>query len=249
MDYPVDGRRGGHGVGEDALPLGEDQVGRDAQRPPFVAFGDEGEEDLGLLSALREVAEIVQEQKVEAIQLAQLSGQAHCLTQNVTQRKWLPQIKCYRKCGGSHVGGGISRMAKQELLVTLRERYRSSSRKDKSRILDEFIAITGHHRKHGIRLLGQLDEDDDVPPQARGQRIYDEAVREVVIMIWEAADRICGKRLKAAMPHLVESMERHGHLALDPEIRDRLLAASAATLDRLLKPIRPTAGSRRRRRA
>ena len=70
-------------------------------------------------------------------------------------------------------------------------------------------------------------------------------------MIWEAADRICGKRLKAAMPHLVESvksMERHGHLALDPEVRDRLLAASAATLDRLLKPIRPTAGSRRRRR-
>ena len=65
-------------------------------------------------------------------------------------------------------------------------------------------------------------------------------------MIWEAADRICGKRLKAAMPHLVESMERHGHLELDPEVRGRLLSASAATLDRLLKPIRPTAGSRRR---
>ncbi len=30
-------------------------------------------------------------------------------------------------------------------------------------------------------------------------------------------------------------------------MRDRLLAASAATLDRLLKPIRPTAGSRRKR--
>ena len=139
-------------------------------------------------------------------------------------------------------------MAKQELLVTLRERYRSSTKKDKGRILDEFIAITGHHRKHGIRLLGQIDEDEAVPHQARGQRIYDEAVREAVIVIWEAADRICGKRLKAAMPHLVESMERHGHLALDPAVRERLLAASAATLDRLLKPIRPVAGSRRRRR-
>ena len=146
------------------------------------------------------------------------------------------------------MGGCISRMAKRELLVTLRDRYRSSSKRDKSRILDEFIAVTGHHRKHGIRLLGQLDQDDEVPRQARGQRIYDEAVSEAVIVIWEAADRICGKRLKAAMPHLVESMERNGHLALDPEVRDRLLAASAATLDRLLKPIRPTAGSRRRRR-
>ena len=139
-------------------------------------------------------------------------------------------------------------MAKRELLVTLRDRYRSSSKRDKSRILDELIAVTGHHRKHGIRLLGQLDEDDEVPRQVRGQRIYDEAVSEAVIVIWEAADRICGKRLKAAMPHLVESMERNGHLALDPEVRDRLLAASAATLDRLLKPIRPPAGSRRRRR-
>ena len=83
---------------------------------------------------------------------------------------------------------------------------------------------------------------------ASTRRIYDEAVREAVIVIWEAADRICGKRLKAALSHLVDSMERHGHLALDPEVRDRLLAASAATLDRLLKPIRPTAGTRRRRR-
>lgn len=131
-------------------------------------------------------------------------------------------------------------MPKQELLVTLRDRYRSSSKKEKSRILDEFIAITGHHRKHGIRLLGQLDEDDEVPHRARGQRIYDEAIRDAVIVTWEAADRICGKPLKAAMPHLVESMERHGHLDLAPEVRDRLLAASAATLDRLLKPIRPT---------
>ena len=134
------------------------------------------------------------------------------------------------------------------MLATIRDRYRASSKREKSRILDEFIAVTGHHRKHGIRLLGQVDDDEDAARPVRGRRIYDEAVKEAVIVIWEAADRICGKRLKAAMPHLVESMERHGHLALDPEVRDRLLAASAATLDRLLKPIRPTAGSRRRRR-
>ena len=47
-------------------------------------------------------------------------------------------------------------MAKQELLATIRDRYRASSKKDKGRILDEFIAVTGHHRKHGIRLLGRL---------------------------------------------------------------------------------------------
>ena len=109
-------------------------------------------------------------------------------------------------------------------------------------------AVTGHHRKHGIRLLGQSDSEGEKQSTARGLRIYDEAVREVVIVIWEAADRICGKRLKAALPHLVDSMERHGHLDLDTEVRKRLLAASAATLDQLLKPVRATAGSRRKRR-
>ena len=98
-------------------------------------------------------------------------------------------------------------MVKQELLATTRDRYRCSSKKDKSRILDEFIAVTGHHRKHGIRLLGKLDDHGDTTRLVKGWRIYDEAVREAVIVIWEAADRICGKHLKAALPHLVDSME------------------------------------------
>ena len=144
--------------------------------------------------------------------------------------------------------GGISKMAKQELLATIRDRYRESSKKDKSRILDEFIAVTGHHRKHGIRLLRQSGDAGEKQSMVKGRRIYDEAVREAVILVWEATDRICGKRLKAALPHLVESMERHGHLDLDPEVRERLLAASAATLDRLLKPVRTTVSGQRKRR-
>ena len=69
-----------------------------------------------------------------------------------------------------------------------------------------------------------------------------------MILVWKASDRICGKRLKAALPHLVESKERHGHLDLDPEVRARLLTASAATLDRLLKPVRATVAGRSKRR-
>ena len=49
------------------------------------------------------------------------------------------------------------------------------------------------------------------------------------------------------MPSLVESMERHGHLCLDEGVRQRLLAASASTIDRLLAPVREKAGRRRRR--
>ena len=147
------------------------------------------------------------------------------------------------------MGEGISKMAKQELLATIRDPYRASSKKDKGRILDEFIAVTGHHRKHGIRLLGQSGDDGEEQPAAKkGRRIYDESVRQALIVVWEAADQICGKRPKAALPHLVESIERHGHLDLDPRVRQRLLSASAATLDRLLQPIRTPASRRLRRR-
>ena len=144
-------------------------------------------------------------------------------------------------------------MAKQELLATIRDRYRASSKREKSRILDEFIAVTGHHRKHGIRLLGQSGNDwEQQPAVKRSRRIYDAAVGEALIVVWEAADRICGKRLQAALPHLVEPPGgvhgAHGHLDLDPRVRQRLLTASAATLDRLLQPIRTPAARRLRRR-
>jgi hypothetical protein len=42
---------------------------------------------------------------------------------------------------------------------------------------------------------------------------------------------------------------KHGHLQLDPAVRQLVLAASAATIDRLLTPVRPGAGARRRRHA
>ena len=41
-------------------------------------------------------------------------------------------------------------------------------------------------------------------------------MRQALIVVWEAADRICGKRLKAALPHLVESMERNGQPGSGP---------------------------------
>ena len=67
-------------------------------------------------------------------------------------------------------------------------------------------------------------------------------------MLWEASDRICGKRLKPLIPTLVEAMERHGHLRLVPEVRAALLSISAATIDRALREIRVAAGGRSRRR-
>ena len=80
------------------------------------------------------------------------------------------------------------------------------------------------------------------------RRIYDEVVCEAIVVLWEASDRICGKRLKALMPTLVEAMERHGHMRPGPQIRAAVLAMSASTIDRSLRQVREQASGRKRRR-
>jgi hypothetical protein len=51
------------------------------------------------------------------------------------------------------MGKRISMATRAELVGALGDRYRASSRTEKSRILDEFVAVSGYHRKHAIRLL------------------------------------------------------------------------------------------------
>ena len=78
------------------------------------------------------------------------------------------------------------------------------------------------------------------------RRIYSGAVREALVVLWEAADRICGKRLKAVLPDLIAAMERQPS-GTRPLIRQHLLTISPATIDRLLRPIRSAAGQHRKR--
>jgi len=146
----------------------------------------------------------------------------------------------------------ISTDTKAELIRVLGIQYHKSSKMQKTQILDQFIAVSGYHRKHAIRLLsgetGSNGNQSNSCKMSRSRRIYDEAVKEALIVLWEAADRICGKRLKAILPSLVDAMERHGHLNLDPDVRKQLLKVSAATIDRLLSSIRNSSQSKRKRR-
>jgi hypothetical protein len=128
----------------------------------------------------------------------------------------------------------------------LARRYRMSNRVEKGRILDEFVAIAGFHRKHAMRLL-RCDPDGQTAGQRNRPRIYQDAERNALILLWKAADRVCGKRLKALLPILIESMERHGHIDLAPEIRSKLLSMSAATIDRTLRCVREQSGRQRGR--
>ncbi len=142
--------------------------------------------------------------------------------------------------------GRISMATRDELVVAVAGRYALGNRMKRGRILDEFAAVTGHHRKHAMRLLrAGMTSSSSGSRQAR--RLYGEAIRQALVVIWEASDCICGKRLRPLVPILIGAMERHGHLDLAPEVRIGLLAMSAATIDRALREARGPTGGRRRR--
>jgi hypothetical protein len=140
----------------------------------------------------------------------------------------------------------ISGEARRELVQAVGARYRAGTRHEKRRILDEFVAVTGWHRKHAIRTLNA--EGAQQPMRRPRARVYDDATREAMLVLWEASDRVCGKRLRPLVPALVNALERHGHLELDGAVRARVLAASAATIDRLLAEPRAAARGRTLRR-
>src|SRR5215469_14292711 len=104
----------------------------------------------------------------------------------------------------------ISMAARDELVAAIAGRYAQGDRGERGRILDEFTAVTGFHRKHAMRLLrvGQVTRRCGPRPH---RRVYDDAVREALIVVWEASDRFCGERLQPLMPILAEAMVRHGH--------------------------------------
>jgi hypothetical protein len=143
----------------------------------------------------------------------------------------------------------LSGSARRELIVAVRGRYSTSAPSVKRTILREFVAISGYHRKSALRILNGDGCDSKSTTAQLRPRLYDDAFRSTLIVLWEASDRVCGKRLRALLPLLVPALERHGHLVLEPSARIKLLAVSAATIDRLLADARGLCDRRRIRRA
>jgi hypothetical protein len=126
---------------------------------------------------------------------------------------------------------------KRAYLNAIRGRYRKASRADKATILDEFCAVCGYNRKYAIRILSRRKPASNPRRVGRKPKYAHPQLLEALRRIWLATDQLCGKRLKAALPLWLPHYEA-GYGSLPAEIGSGLLAASASTLDRFLKPIR-----------
>lgn len=144
------------------------------------------------------------------------------------------------------------------------KRYQRARKKEKGRILDEFVSLAGYTRCYascilrnwGRRIVLKFGGSKSVIlPKAdiplvclqgerrqgakRGRRrIYGKAVVTVLKKIWVICDCICGKRLAPYLQEIVPVLLRCGELDIDKDTEEKLLKISAATVDRLLAPER-----------
>lgn len=131
----------------------------------------------------------------------------------------------------------MTQAAKRELLKAIRPRYLKASKTEKTRILDEFVAVTNYNRKYAIELLRHG------PPRLSSKKVgrkrtYGPDVVAGLAKVWEASGRVCGKRLRPFVPEMVAVLERHGELTINRQTKALLLQMSAATIDRRLKAAR-----------
>ena len=95
----------------------------------------------------------------------------------------------------------MTRVGIKEYVEALRGRYLRGSKKEKGKVLDEFVRVVGCHRKSAVRLLRQ----NKVSHRGkRGRsRLYKGEVVDILRMAWEATDHLCSKRLQPFLPELV----------------------------------------------
>jgi hypothetical protein len=135
----------------------------------------------------------------------------------------------------------------EQYLGKLRERYRKATKKQRGRMLDEFVETTGYHRKHAIALLRgkRRHRNPQLPLRHPRQRIYTDEDKRAVLWLAELFDQIGSKRLRAAMDAELANLRRRHDLRVSVPCFKRLQVISPATMDRLRHAERRAPGHRR----
>ena len=137
--------------------------------------------------------------------------------------------------------------SRAEVTAKYAKAYVKASKKDKGRVLDQVMSVTGWSRDNARRRLVAASQrapgsGRQVAKQPRKQRApkYSYDALKVLQLVWAASGGQCGKYLVVSMPLQLAGLERHGELVegadrYSEQVRAELLAMSAASIDRYLK--------------
>ncbi len=130
----------------------------------------------------------------------------------------------------------MSESIKKLNIELFRRRYFRSTRKDKTKLLDELCDLHGFNRKYLLQVFNGLTRKQHLKRGPKRRYIAKDLL-EPLIRIWLATDQMCSRKLTAAIMLWLPYYEKeYGYL--EEEIKNKLLTMSRSTIDRLLKSSR-----------
>ncbi|MHB1474318.1 MAG: hypothetical protein ACYCV4_11995 [Dermatophilaceae bacterium] len=133
---------------------------------------------------------------------------------------------------------------RHEITKKYAKEYERASKKDKGRMLDELVAVTGWSRANARRAITAAVKRKGPARSVRRKpraRTYGYDTLKVLIEVWTLIGEPCGKYLAPIMAATLAQLEVFGELGkvadrLSPSVREQLGTMSPATIDRMLKP-------------
>ncbi len=131
---------------------------------------------------------------------------------------------------------------KRQIICRSKTKYLRVSKREKSQILTALEETTGLTRGHLIRILSsQYAYTEKAVRKRRGRKpLYGLVHKQLLTEIWELLNYPSSRRLEAAMPAVLDNLERTGHKTFDPVLKEEMLRLSHGTMDKLLAHDRKT---------
>lgn len=145
--------------------------------------------------------------------------------------------------------------SRQEVSKEYAKCYQKARKGSKTEILNNFIELTSYNRCYASYILRHWGKKVFIRGMD-GERLvvigefvkrkryrkrcrkYDESVLKKLIIFWKVLNFPCGKRLKPQLPELVKKARQFKEIKIPLGVKSKLYQISAATIDRLLKPVR-----------
>ena len=145
---------------------------------------------------------------------------------------------------------GLSMKERNSVTKEVAERYKNASKNEKIKILNEYIAITGFHRKYAINKINSYIKKRNysfnnkkmtsikvIEPKKKKRvytKEYDEPFQTSLIRIWSYFDYLCGQRLVPFIRENIEALTNEKSFKINETIKEKLLNVSSATINRLI---------------
>jgi len=157
----------------------------------------------------------------------------------------------------------LSLRERRAVIKEVSKRYKEARKKEKSKMLDEFVKLTGYTRCYALYVLRMYKKkvviylkggrtvfvaDNGCRRNRRSnagkefrikrrnrRRIYGERVSDALVYIWYLSDCICGKRLASFIRETVPVLKKFNEINIDQETEEKLLKISPLAMDRFLR--------------